>query len=46
MLRLIENAMVQVHHLHGSPQPTPDFRGQILSEHRHFYAIGCANVSG
>jgi len=27
--------MIQLHHLHGSPVPTPDLRGQVLPEDRY-----------
>src|SRR5205807_1117589 len=36
--------MLQLHHLHGSPVPAPDFRGQVLSEDRHLFAIRRANM--
>ena len=37
--RFIEDAMPQLHHLHGCPEPTPDLRGQVLPEDRHLFAI-------
>src|SRR5467141_2690870 len=36
--------MTQVHHLHGSPVPTSDLRGQVLPEDRHLFAIRRANM--
>src|ERR1700680_4869630 len=36
--------MIQLHHLHGSPVPTSDLRGQILPEDRHVFAIRRANM--
>src|SRR5258708_40369317 len=42
--RFIEHAMFQLHHLHGSPVPAPDLRGQVLPENRHLCAIRRANM--
>src|SRR6266850_947347 len=42
--RVVEDAMLQLHHLHGSPVPTSDLRGQILTEDRHLFAIRRANM--
>jgi hypothetical protein len=33
--RFIEDAMIQLHHLHESPLPASDLRGQVLPEDRH-----------
>ena len=40
----VEDAVVQLHHLHGCPEAAPDFRGESLSEHRHLIALRRANV--
>jgi hypothetical protein len=42
--RVIEDAMLQLHHLHGSPVPASDLRGQVLPEDRQLFAIRCANM--
>ena len=39
-----EDAMIQLHHLHGSPVPASDLRGQVLPEDRHLFAIRRANM--
>src|SRR2546428_3966381 len=36
--------MPQLHHLHGSPVPPPDLRGQVLPEDRQILAIRRANM--
>jgi hypothetical protein len=36
--------MIQLHHLHGSPVPTSDLRGQVVPEDRHLFAIRRANM--
>src|SRR5712692_9454801 len=36
--------MLQLHHLHGSPVPTSDLRGQVLPKDRHLFAIRRANM--
>src|SRR5438128_533393 len=36
--------MIQLHHLHGSPVPTSDLRGQVLPEDKHLFAIRSENV--
>src|ERR1051326_577621 len=41
---LIEDAMVQLHHLHRSPVKTSDLRSQGISEKRHLLAVRCANM--
>ena len=40
----IVDAMVQLHHLDGSPIPASDLRGQVLPEDRHLFAIRRANM--
>ena len=43
--RLIEDAVPQLHHLHGSAVPASDLRGQLLPEDGHLLAIRRAHVS-
>src|SRR5438445_13556863 len=44
--RFIEDAMLQLHHLYGSPVATSDLVGQAVAEDRHRFAIGRANMRG
>ena len=42
--RFVEDAVIQLHHLHGSPVPASDLRGQVLREDKHLLAIRRANM--
>src|SRR6267142_6311929 len=42
----IEDALIQLHHLHRSPVPASDLRRQVLPEDKHLFAIGRANMRG
>src|ERR1700737_1238221 len=42
--RFIEDAMIQLRHLHGSPVPTAGLRGQVLPEEGHLFAIRRSNM--
>ena len=42
--RVIEDAVFQLRHLHGSPVAASDLRGQVLPEDRHLFAIRRANM--
>lgn len=43
---VIEDAMLHLHHLHGSPIAASDLRGQLLREDGQQLAIRCANMTG
>src|SRR5437764_7158630 len=42
--RVIEDALIQLHHLHGRPVPASDFRRQVLPKNKHLFAIRRANM--
>jgi len=44
--RLIEDPVLQLHHLHGSSVPTSDLGGQVRTEDIHLFAIRRAHVRG
>src|SRR5258708_36078619 len=44
--RFIEDAMLHLHHLYGSPIPASDLGGQFLPEDRHLFAIRRAIMRG
>lgn len=42
--RVIEDALSQLHHLHGTAVPASDFHGEVVAEHRQLFAIRRANM--